>query len=233
MDEYAASGRWWVLVKTGIENSGFPPKTGKVTVPRGSGVDPFCPKRWYLCCDAKFTLLIPTRASRQMRKANHFEGHRSVVQRKKSIAMSDHFRWRYLFISPTFKHFPGILGHFPAPIRINCPPASARRPRLQLLPCSHRVLENHRKVVEKKNCFTVAICVHISWWLMVIIYDYIMLINGFAAFHTWKPVNGKVGSDMMSVSVNGKALKPFFVEPGCTRALPGSPGSPVMVSCHP
>ena len=46
---------------------------------------------------------------------------------------------------------------------------------------------------------------------MLINGDCIMLINGFAAFHTWKPVNGKVGSDMMSVSVNGKALTPIFL----------------------
>ena len=184
------------------QNSGFPPKTGKVTVPRGSGVDPF------------YTV-DPNKSIASNEKGKPFWGPQKIgffIEKKESTARSDHFRCSISIqnrpLSSTFQAFWGIFRHhFVSTVR-HIGPATVR---LQLLPRSHRVLENHRKVVEEnKTVSPKAICVHISWWFMVTICDYVMLMNGFTAFHTWKPVNGKVGSDMMSVSVNGKALKPNF-----------------------
>ena len=203
MDEYAASGRWWVLVKTGIKIQDFRQKQEQLQFPEEAGLIHFARKGDIsavmpnLHCWSQQEHRVKWERQTILRATEVWCNEKNQLQCR-IIFAGDIYSYRPL--SSTFQAFSGTNSHqMSAGIGPATTPSTAplqpQGPGKSSESCWKKLL--HR-------------C-HLRPHFMLINGDCIMLINGFAAFHTWKPVNGKVGSDMMSVSVNGKALKPIFL----------------------
>ena len=169
MDEYAASGRWWVLVKTGIKNQGFRQKQEQLQFPDKAGLIHFARKGDISAVMPNLHCWSQQEHRVKWERQTPFWGPQKCGVTKRINCNVGSFS---LEISIHIDHFQALSMHFRAFSGTNSHQMSAGigpATTPSTAPLQPQGPGKSSESCWKNNCFTVAICVHISWWLMVII----------------------------------------------------------------